>query len=182
MHLILDIKITFRGQKFNCKNFRLKPSQNESCNPVQVIKNKKKYFQLCLDCTSSFLQKHLRYLTTGCRKGLFILKCIEAVVRRCSQYLQENTCVVFSFQSCNFTQKRLQHRCFSLNIAEFLRIAIFIENLLWLLECSVITLKQVQVASAVFLRCFFRKIFLNSWNIGRRISTVKSDVSRVAPP
>ena len=68
-----------------------------------------------------------------------------------------------------------------MNIAEFLRIAIFIEHLCWLLECRVITLKGVQVASAVFLRCFFRKIFLNSWSVGRRISTMESDLSRVAP-
>ena len=81
--------------------------------------------------------------------------------------------------ACNFTQKRLQHRRFSVNIEEFLRIAIFIEHLWWLLECRVITLKEVQVASAAFPRFFFRKIFLNSWSIGRRISTAKSDFSRV---
>ena len=68
-----------------------------------------------------------------------------------------------------------------MNIAEFIRIAFFIEHLWWLLECRVITLKKVQVTSAVFLRCFFRKIFLNSWSIGRRISTMESDLSRVAP-
>ena len=44
----------------------------------------------------------------------------------------------------------------------------------------VITLKET-VASAAFLRCSFRKIFLNSWSIGRRISTAVSDLSRVAP-
>ena len=37
------------------------------------------------------------------------------------------------------------------------------------------------VASAAFLRCPFRKIFLNFWSIGRRISTAVSDLSRVAP-
>ena len=42
-------------------------------------------------------------------------------------------------------------------------------------------MKQVQVASAAFLKRFFKKIFLNSWSIGRRISTVESDLSRVAP-
>ena len=84
-------------------------------------------------------------------------------------------------QPCNFIQKRLQHRCFPVNIAEFLRVAIFIEHLWWLLECRVITSKQVQVASAVFLRCSFRKIFLNSWSIGSRISIAESDLSRLAP-
>ena len=80
-----------------------------------------------------------------------------------------------------FIQNRLQRRCFPVNFAEVLRIAIFIEHLWWLLECRVITMKQVQVASAAFLRRFFRKIFLNSWSIGRRISTAESDLSRVAP-
>ena len=84
-------------------------------------------------------------------------------------------------QACNFIQKRLQHRSFPVNIAEFLRVAIFIEHLWWLLECRVITSKQVQVASAVFLRCSFRKIFLNSWSIGSRISIAESDLSRLAP-
>ena len=90
----------------------------------------------------------------------------------------------------NFIMFTGKHLCWSLflvklqawrHFAEFLRIAIFIEHLWWLLECRVITLKEVQVASAFFLRCFFRKIFLNSWSIGRRISTMESNLSRVAP-
>ena len=84
-------------------------------------------------------------------------------------------------KTCNFIQKRLQHRCFPVNIAEFLRIAVFIEHFWWLLECRAITLNQIQVASAAFLRCSFRKIFPNSWSIERRISTAESDLSRVAP-
>ena len=62
--------------------------------------------------------------------------------------------------------KETSAQVFSVNIAEFLRIAIFIEYLWWLLECRVITLKQVQVASADFLRCFFQKNiskFLEYW-------------------
>ena len=89
---------------------------------------------------------------------------------------------VASLQACNFIQKRLQHRGFSVNIAGFLSIVIFIEHLWWLLECRVITMKQVQVAPAAFLRRLFRKIFLNSWSIGKRISsTAESDLSRIAP-
>ena len=59
--------------------------------------------------------------------------------------------------------------------------AIFMEYLWWLLECRVITMKQLQVASAVFLGHFFRKIFLNSSSIGRTISIAESDLSRVGP-
>ena len=43
----------------------------------------------------------------------------------------------FSKAAClkasNFIKKRLQHRCFPVNIAKFLRTAIFIEHLCWLL-------------------------------------------------
>ena len=84
-------------------------------------------------------------------------------------------------QICNFIKKRIQHRCFPVNIAEFLRIAVFIEQLWWKLECRVITFKHVQVASAAFLRSSFKKIFLNNWSNGKRISTAESDLSRVAP-
>ena len=48
------------------------------------------------------------------------------------------------------------------------------------LEYGVIIVKQVQVASAAFLRRPLRKIFLNSWKIGRRTSTAGSDLSKVA--
>ena len=72
----------------------------------------------------------------------------ETVVRRCSvkkvflkisQKSQENTCVGVSFNKIsglnayNFITKRLQHRCFPVNIAKFLRTTIFKEHLQWLL-------------------------------------------------
>ena len=55
------------------------------------------------------------------------------------QYSQENTCVGVPFkESCRFEarksiKRRLQHRCFPVNIAKFLRTAFSIEQLLWLL-------------------------------------------------
>ena len=86
-------------------------------------------------------------------------------------------------QTCNYIKQRLQHKCFSVNIAEFLRIAIFIEHLWWLLECRVEagTLKQAQIATTALLRCSFTKTFLNFWSIGRRVSIAESDLTRVAP-
>ena len=36
-------------------------------------------------------------------------------------------------KACDFIKKRLQHRCFPVNIAKFLRTAFFIEHLWWLL-------------------------------------------------
>ena len=53
----------------------------------------------------------------------------KQVILEISQYLQENICVgafffkVSGLTKCNFIQKRLQHRCFLVNIAKFLRIA-----------------------------------------------------------
>ena len=77
--------------------------------------------------------------------------------------------------------KETPTQLFSCGYCEFLRIAIFMKHLWWLLECRVITLKRVQVASAVFLRCSFRKIFLYFWSTEKRISTAESDLSRVKP-
>ena len=36
-------------------------------------------------------------------------------------------------QVCNFIKKRLQHRCFPVNMEKFLRPAFFIKHLRWLL-------------------------------------------------
>ena len=36
-----------------------------------------------------------------------------------------------AFKACNFIKKRLQHSCFPVNIAKFLRTAFFIEHLRW---------------------------------------------------
>ena len=40
---------------------------------------------------------------------------------------------IVGLKACNFIKKRLQHRCFPLNIAKFLKTAFFIEHLYWLL-------------------------------------------------
>ena len=51
----------------------------------------------------------------------------KEVLLKILQYLQENTCVgvflkqVTGLQVYNFIKKRLQHRCFPVNIAKFLR-------------------------------------------------------------
>ena len=54
--------------------------------------------------------------------------------------IQRKTPVLESFfnnvsgpQVCNFINKKLQHRCFPVNIAKFLRTTFFIEHLWWLL-------------------------------------------------
>ena len=40
---------------------------------------------------------------------------------------------VAGLKACNFIKKRLQHRCFPVNIAKFLRTSFFTEYLRWLL-------------------------------------------------
>ena len=58
---------------------------------------------------------------------------------RTSQYSQENTCTgvfsneVASLKDCNYIKERLQHGCFPVNIAKFLRTAFLTEHLRWLL-------------------------------------------------
>ena len=54
--------------------------------------------------------------------------------------IQRKTPVLESFfnnfsgpQVCNFINKKLQHRCFPVNITKFLRTTFFIEHLWWLL-------------------------------------------------
>ena len=58
---------------------------------------------------------------------------------------------------------------FSLEYCKIFRNSYFVEHLWWLLKCRVMTLKQVNVASTVFLRSSFRKLFLNYWSVGTRI-------------
>ena len=40
---------------------------------------------------------------------------------------------VTGLRACNFIEKRLQHRCFPVKFAKFLRAPFFTEGLLWLL-------------------------------------------------
>ena len=77
----------------------------------------------------------------------------------------------------NRVKKRLQHRCFLVNIAKFLRKAFFIEHPQWLLltfttafrnyywqDLSVIfftlTYTSKRLREAVVYRCFCKKVFL----------------------
>ena len=97
-----------------------------------------KLYLYCLSLTSNYqLTKN-----QGLEKLhlLLLLLLSEAVIRRCSSkqlvlklllYSQENTPVleslfnkVASLKACNFIKKRLQHRCFPVNIARFLRTAL----------------------------------------------------------
>ena len=64
---------------------------------------------------------------------------IKKVFLEFSLYSQENTCVescfnkVAGLKACDFIKKRLQHRCFSVNIARFIRKPILKNISEWLL-------------------------------------------------
>ena len=50
---------------------------------------------------------------------------------------------VAGFKACKFIKKRLQHRCFPVNIANILRTSFSIEYLQWLLLPIIIQKKEV---------------------------------------
>ena len=54
------------------------------------------------------------YITIDYYKKMLIKK----LLLRISQYSQENTCVA-GLKTCDFIKRRLQYRCFTVNIAKF---------------------------------------------------------------
>ena len=53
-------------------------------------------------------------------------------IHRKTSMLESPSDKVVGLNTCNFTEKRLQHRCFLMDIAKFLRATFFIEYLRWL--------------------------------------------------
>ena len=51
----------------------------------------------------------------------------------------------------NFIEKRLQHRCFPVNIVKFIRTALFIEHLRWLLLRLIKQLFEMNSTTGGFL-------------------------------
>ena len=75
----------------------------------------------------------------------------DALHNRCSQNIHIKT-LFGCFSVCSFIKKRLQHRCFPVNIAKFLKTGFSIEHLWWLF---------------LFLEAFFS----NSWIIPEGVKT-----------
>ena len=74
------------------------------------------------------------------RKKAAVCRCSsKEVFLKISQYFQGNTCVGASFnkvaglEAYNFIKERLQHRCFPVNIANFLKTDFLTEHVRWLL-------------------------------------------------
>ena len=59
----------------------------------------------------------------------------------------------FLIKACNFIKKRLQHSCFSVTIAKFLRTALFVEYIRWLLLNAGKTLVESKSLSLKKLLC-----------------------------
>ena len=72
------------------------------------------------------------YVIFKVRKQPFIDVLQKAVQENFAIFTGKHMCWSF-FQACNFIKKRFQHRCFSANIAKYLRKTFFTEHLRWLL-------------------------------------------------
>ena len=89
---------------------------------------------------------------------------IQTDVLKILQYSQENACVgvsflfVGTFRPATLSKKRLQHMCFFVNIAEFLRTAFLIDHLWWLL---LFTFIKTESENLVF-SCYYHKNVLTS--------------------
>ena len=175
------------GKSLIAKTFDGRRVKRKAESPVQVIKNKNKCFQLCLDWTNTLV------LTTHClcvpkSRGLkrkFVHPCKSFFFQRCILNRQTSnkerlakTPQIFNgwglnaplyFQIYRSSRSQMFFRMdflkiFSVNIAEFLRIAIFIEHFWWLLECRIITMKQVASCTSClssiskFLECWKKNI------------------------
>ena len=90
---------------------------------------------------------------------------MRKAVLKISQYLQENICVgvpfnkVAGLQGCNFIKKRLEYRCFPVNIANFLRTAI-LKNMCLIRERLVLNLTEF-LEQQVFKEAIFQNSLSN---------------------
>ena len=102
-----------------------------------------------------FIQFFMQYITTtrSSRSQMFfeigILR-IFCNTHRKTPVLESLLNKVVSLEASHFIRKRLKYRCFSVNIAKFLRTMFFKEHLRWLLLCY------------IFIRNFMRYI---NWKI-----------------
>ena len=92
-------------------------------------------------------------------------KCsIKKVFLKIPQYSQENICIgvffnsVADLQVCNFSKKRLQHRCLPVNIAKFLR-TLILKNICQRLPRFIIECKE-----------FFTDMNSKDWDGASRLS------------
>ena len=81
------------------------------------------------------------YNTLKCKSSQ--QRCIKKLLLKISQYSQKNTCIGASFsielsKACNFIKKRLQHECFPVNHAKYLRTRI-LKNVCELLLLEMLT-------------------------------------------
>ena len=63
--------------------------------------------------------------------GYFSLTLFEVWYERNENFLFQHK-LPSGLKSCNFIKKRLQHRCFPVNIAKYLRTSFFTEHIRWL--------------------------------------------------
>ena len=122
--------------KIHCVILLLFRSSHRRCSlKIGVLKNFAKFIGKHL-CQSLFFNKVAGFLF---KKRLWRTPFLQVTASDFLQYDQVFSipCFYSCFQKfCNIyrkTHKRLQHRCFPVNIAKFLRPAFFMEHLWWLL-------------------------------------------------
>ena len=72
---------------------------------------------------------------------------------------------VLGLQSCDFVKRRLQHRCFPVNITNFLRTSFFIEHLWWLLLNLLQNLLEITVKKIISQKKFSQKFLRNHFSV-----------------
>ena len=88
---------------------------------------------------------------------------------------------VVDLQSCNFIKRRLQHRCFPVNIAKILRTAFFIEHLWWLLLNFLQNLLKITVKKVISQWRFSQKFLRNHFLVLAATFLLKITLLQVFP-
>ena len=88
---------------------------------------------------------------------------------------------VVGLQSCDFIKRRLQHRCFPVNIAKFLRTTFFIEHLWWLLLNFLQNLLKITVKKVISQWRFSQKFLRNHFLVLAATFLLKITLLQVFP-
>ena len=89
-----------------------------------------------------------------------------SVLENVAKFLEKHLCQSLFFnnvaglRSATLLKKRLWHRCFPVNFAEFLRTLFFTEHLRWLLLKSKLTQRQIAISCLINLQGFLTLKFL----------------------
>ena len=131
------------------------------------------YFSLLESCQLYIIAK---YKASSCYKieAVILRYSAKTVFLKISPNLQKNLCTRVSFKKKLQLKKRLWHRCFSVNLAKFLRTSFFVKHPWWLsivklepslwnqqsFSSSYFWLHLISCGTIVVKRDIYRKIFV----------------------